>query len=162
MVATPPPPAISPKQMNILRAVTAMAWADGVLEPGEIEVMAEKLSLAFAPDDESNRSSLSKAIQDYFHQQVPLEEVLPKLTEEGDRRLILKLGYLTIEASARSEGEPQVNLQELDAFHKLAEMLDLSSTAIHEVSEEAKLEVAIEGADPLEALVEGFSRHYDS
>lgn len=146
--------------MNILRAVTAMAWADGVLEPGEIDVMATKLSSAFAKDA-SSRSQLSLSIKDYFTQQVPLEEVLPKLSEEADRRLILKLGYLTIEASARSEGEPLVNLQELDAFHKLAELLHLSPETIHEVSEEAKLELNVEGADPLEALVEGFSRHYE-
>ena len=161
MVATPPPPAISPKQMNILRAVTAMAWADGVLEPGEIEMMASKLSVAFATD-ESSQAELSRKIADYFSQNVPLEEVLPKLPDESDRRLILKLGYLTIEASARSEGEPLVNLQELDAFHKLAELLQLSPDAIHDVSEEAKQELGDEGVDPLEALVSGFSRHYDT
>ncbi len=161
MVATPPPPAISPKQMNILRAVTAMAWADGVLEPGEIDMMATKLSAAFAPD-ESGQAELAQKIVDYFSQNVPLDEVLPKLPDEGDRRLILKLGYLTIEASARSEGEPLVNLQELDAFHQLAEMLKLSPEVIHSVSEEAKQELGEDGADPLEALVSGFSRHYDT
>ncbi|MGK7910123.1 MAG: TerB family tellurite resistance protein [Synechococcus sp.] len=161
MVATPPPPAISPKQMNILRAVTAMAWADGVLEPGEIDMMASKLSAAFATD-ESSQAELSQKLADYFSQNVPLEEVLPKLPDEGDRRLILKLGYLTIEASARSEGEPLVNLQELDAFHKLAAMLKLPPEVIHDVSEEAKQELGEDGADPLEVLVNGFSRHCDS
>ncbi|WP_017328186.1 TerB family tellurite resistance protein [Synechococcus sp. PCC 7336] len=159
MLTTPPPPAISPKQMNILRAVTAMAWADGVLESQEIVTMADKLSAAFASSPE-DRAALSTRIQDYFTQQIPLEEVLPLLPEESDRRLILKLGYLTIESSARTEGEPTVNLQELDAFHHLAELLHLPADVVHEVSEEAKAELGDNGADPLEVLVNGFSRHY--
>ena len=160
MTATPLPPAISPKQMNILRAVTAMAWADGVLEPAEIEMMADKLSVAFA-DANHSRTDLSERMREYFTQKIPLEEVLPKLPEESDRRLILKLGYLTIESGARVEGEPVVNLQEIEAFHHLAELLHLSAEVVHEVSEEAKAELHDNTADPLEALVDGFSRHYN-
>jgi hypothetical protein len=158
-MTTPPPPAISPKQMNILRAVTAMAWADGVLEPGEIDVMADKLSQIFAPQPE-DRAALSTRIQEYFDQNIPLEEILPKLPDEGDRCLILKLGYLTIEASARAEGEPVVNPQELDAFQRLAKLLQLPADAVRQVSKEARAEANHTNADPLEALVAGFSRHF--
>ncbi|MEM9567513.1 MAG: hypothetical protein AAF974_04340 [Cyanobacteria bacterium P01_E01_bin.34] len=53
-------------------------------------------------------------------------------------------------------------MQELDAFHKLAEMLELSPETIHDVSEEAKQELGEDGVEPLEALVNGFSRYYDT
>ncbi|MEO1134117.1 MAG: TerB family tellurite resistance protein, partial [Cyanobacteria bacterium J06639_1] len=99
MTATTPPP-ISPKQMNILRAVTAMAWADGVLEANEIAIMTAKLSEAFA-DTAAARDSLAEKIRSYFNQQIPLEEILPKLPDSSDRRFILKLGYMVIAASAR-------------------------------------------------------------
>ncbi|MEM6445204.1 MAG: TerB family tellurite resistance protein [Cyanobacteria bacterium P01_D01_bin.123] len=154
MTATTPPP-ISPKQMNILRAVTAMAWADGMLEANEIAVMTAKLSEAFA-DTPAARQGLAEKIRSYFNQQIPLEEVLPKLPEASDRRFILKVGYLVISASARDDTEPLVNKEELGAFQKLARMLELSDAEIHEVSEAVKSEFSGAGADPLESLVQRF------
>lgn len=155
MTATTPPP-ISPKQMNILRAVTAMAWADGVLEANEIAIMTAKLSEAFA-NTPAARNHLAEKIRSYFNQQIPLEEVLPKLPDPSDRRFILKLGYMVISASARNNTEPLVNDDELGAFQKLARMLELSDDAIHEVSEAVKSEFSDAAADPLEKLVQGFS-----
>lgn len=155
MTATTPPP-ISPKQMNILRAVTAMAWADGVLEANEIAIMTTKLSEAFA-DTRAARESLAEKIRGYFNQQIPLEEILPKLPDASDRRFILKLGYMVIAASSRNDAEPLVNEEELGAFQKLARMLELSDAEIHEVSEAVKSEFSGAGADPLEVLVQGFS-----
>ena len=39
----PPPPSITPRQMNLLRVVTSMAWSDGELAREEVEVMASIL-----------------------------------------------------------------------------------------------------------------------
>lgn len=158
MVSTPPP-AITPKQMNLLRAVTAMAWSDGVLEPAEIELMATRLSQRFASDP-SQQDDLAQEIRHYFDQQIPLDEVLPKITEDSDRRLILKLGYLVIAASARSPEEPTVNMQEQAAFTQLVHHLGLPPETVHQVSEEAQSELADPEVEPIEALVNGFSTHY--
>lgn len=159
MVSTPPPPAITPQQMNLLRAVTAMAWSDGVLEPAEVDLMARQLSQRFAtaPDQQQN---LAQAIREYFDQQIPLDEVLPKLPDEADRRLILKLGYLVIAASARSPEEPMVNMQEQAAFTQLVQQLGLSPEIVHQVSEEAQAELGDPSVEPMEALISGFSSHY--
>lgn len=155
------PPTISPQQMNILRAVTSMAWADGVLEPAEIEVMSTQLAARFAPDP-SQQPALSQQIQDYFNQRIPLAEVLPKITQENDRRLILKLGYLVIAASARTPDEPRVNLEEQAAFRSLVEQLALPASVVQAVSAEIQSDPADTSVDPLTALVQGFSSHYGS
>ncbi len=149
-----PPPAITPRQMNVLRAVTAMAWADGVLEPTEIEVMATKLAQMFGGAD---AASLETTLREYCSQNVPLAEVVPLLKEPEDRRLVLKLGYLVIEASNNGQVIPV----ELKAFQELEQLLGLSADDIHAVSEEAKAELNRSDADPLEALVGGLSRHYN-
>lgn len=159
MVSSPPPPAITPKQMNLLRAVTAMAWSDGVLEPAEIQMMATQLSQRFSSDPDQQQN-LAQEIQDYFEQQIPLDEVLPKLPDEADRRVILKLGYLVIAASARSPEEPRVNLQEQQAFTHLVEKLGLPAEIVHQVSEEAKAELGDPAVEPMAALIKGFSNHY--
>lgn len=140
--------------MNVLRAVTAMAWADGVLESTEIEVMASQLAKVFGG---SNAASLETDLRAYCDQNIPLSEVVPQLTDPSDRRLVLKLGYLVIEASNNGEVIPV----ELSAFQELEQLLNLSPEEIHAVSEEAKAELNRSDADPLEALINGLNDHYN-
>ncbi len=156
---TPPPPGITPKQMNLLRAVTAMAWSDGALEVAEVELMAQQLSQHFAPDP-GQQASLAKQIREYFVQRIPLDEVLPRISDEAEKRLILKLSYLVIAASARSPEEPVVNLEELDAFQQLVDKLQLSPEVVQQVSREAEGELGDPSIAPIEALVQGFTHHY--
>lgn len=155
-------PPITPQQMNILRAVTAMAWADGILEPAEVNLMVTQLSLVFASDP-AQQEALSHSLTEYFSQRIPIEEVLPKITDHQARRLILKLGYLVIAASARTPEESLINIQEEEAFAKLVDYLDLSAEIVHEVSEEARQELATNSdVAPIDALVSGFTRHFQS
>jgi len=125
----------------------------------EIDLMARQLSQRFAPTPDQQQS-LAREIHEYFDQQIPLEEVLPKLPAEEDRKLILKLGYLVIAASARSPEEPVVNVQEQAAFTQLVQQLQLSLELVHQVSEEAKAELGDPSLEPIEALISGFSSHY--
>ncbi len=155
---TPSPPGITPKQMNLLRAVTAMAWSDGALEVAEVELIAQQLSRHFAADPDQ-QASLAQEIHQYLVQQVPLAEVLSKVNDEAEKRLILKLGYLVIAASARSPEEPVVNLEELDAFRQLVDRLQLPPEVVRQVSQEAEAELGDPSIAPIEALVQGFTRH---
>ena len=50
MVQIPPPPSITPHQMNLLRIVTALAWSDGNLAAEEVDVMLDHFSRIFATD----------------------------------------------------------------------------------------------------------------
>jgi uncharacterized membrane protein YebE (DUF533 family) len=155
-------PPITPQQMNILRAVTAMAWADGILEPAEVNVLASQLSRAFAGDP-TEQETLSQSLKEYLSQRIPMEEVLPKIRDFQAQRLILKLGYLVIAASARTPDEPLINVQEAEAFTKLVNYLDLPAEVVHEVSEEARQELPTNSdVAPIEALVAGFTRHFQS
>ncbi|MDX2273639.1 MAG: TerB family tellurite resistance protein [Cyanobacteriota bacterium] len=155
----PLPPSITPHQMNLLRAVTAMAWSDGVLEPAEIDVMAAQLSHHFARDPQQ-QGQLARQIQDYFLQHVPLSEVLPKLTETADKRLVLKLGYLVIAASARTPDEPIVNMDEQVAFTELVKALGLPNDIVEAVAQEAEAELGDTSVAPMEALISGFTHHF--
>ena len=94
------PPPISPRQMDMLRAVAAMAWADGKLEPDEIRLMLDEFATLFATS-ETERSSLKIQLRDYLGQNIPLEEVIPNVKSVEDRKTILKLGYQVIQASRK-------------------------------------------------------------
>lgn len=126
------PPPINPRQMDILRAVAAMAWADGKLEPDEIRLMLDEFAILFAKTD-TERNSLKNRLRDYLGQNIPLEEVVPHIKSIEDRKLTLKLGYQVIQASRRNPNEPRVNLDEAAAYQRLVRILDLPSEVVADI-----------------------------
>ncbi len=140
-VQPPPPPSITPRQMNLLRAVTSMAWADGVLEAEEVNIMLDSFSLIFARDAARQRQ-LQEELRDYLMQKVPLEEVVPQLESREEKELALKLGYEVIACSSRTPEEPKINPEEAAAYQKLVQLLDLPSEVVADI--EAEVRTALE------------------
>jgi hypothetical protein len=136
MVQTPPPPSISPRQMNLLRIVTAMAWSDGNLAEEEVDMMLDRFSGIFAADV-SQQQALRQELKDYMMQNIPLEEITPKLHSSEEKELVLRLGYEVIECSSRTPNETKINLEEAAAYHKLVELLDLSAETVQRIQDEA-------------------------
>lgn len=131
----PPPPPIAPHQMTLLRVVTAMAWADGHLAQEEIDVMLDRFSHLFANSDEQ-RQKLAEELRDYMMQNIPLEELIPKLKSAQERELVLQLGYEVIASSARTPDEPNINEEEAEAYQKLVSLLGVSSDAVERIERE--------------------------
>lgn len=126
------PPPINPRQMDMLRAVAAMAWADGKLEPDEIRLMLEEFATLFAKS-EAERDALKIRLKEYLVQNIPLEEVVPNIKSIEDRKMTLRLGYQVIQASRRSPDEPLINLDEAAAYQRLVRILDLPAEIVTEV-----------------------------
>ncbi len=128
----PPPPPIAPKQMNLLRVVAAMAWADGHLADEEIEVMLDRFSALFAQTADQ-RDSLKQDLREYLVQNLPLAEIVPKLTADADKELALELAYETIASSARTADEAVINADESAAYGELVRLLDLSADVVKRI-----------------------------
>jgi len=126
------PPPISPRQMDMLRAVSAMAWSDGKLEPNEVRLMLDEFAILFAKTD-AERRSLKNRLRDYLEQNIPLEEIVPNIKSIEDRKMTLRLGYLVIQASQRNPNEPKVNLDEAAAYQRLVRILDLPSEVVADI-----------------------------
>ena len=126
------PPPISPRQMDMLRAVLAMAWADGILEPEEIRMMLDEFAILFAKT-ETDRHSLKLQLREYLGQNIPLEEVIPNIQNFEDRKMTLRLGYQVIQSSRRNPDEPMVNLDEAAAYQRLVRILDLPPEVVADV-----------------------------
>jgi Tellurite resistance protein TerB len=124
MVQIPPPPSITPRQMNLLRIVTALAWSDGGLAAEEVEVMLDRFSSIFAASP-APQQSLRQELQDYMMQNIGLEELTPNLQSLEEKELVLRLGYEVIGASARTPDEDKINANEAAAYQKLVSLLDL-------------------------------------
>ena len=133
----PPPPSITPRQMNLLRVVTAMAWADGGLATEEVDVMLDHFSGIFAVDA-PQQQMLRQELQDYMMQNIPLEELTPKLQSVEEKELVLRIGYEVIRSSARSPEEENINEEEEAAYKKLVSLLDLPTETVQRIQKEVE------------------------
>jgi len=139
-IQPPSPPSITPQQMNLLRVVAAMAWADGDLAPEEVQVMLDRLSGLFAVAD-GHQEQLKLELQDYLQQNIPLEELIYKLESQADKALVLKLGYEVIYCSSRTPDEPNINMQEAAAYQQLVKLLTLPPGEVSRLEAEAMREL---------------------
>lgn len=143
MNITPPP--ISPRQMNMLRVVLSMAWADSTLEQKEVDVMLTRFSQLFATDPEQ-QNYLQAQLKEYFVQDVPIAEAVAKLTTDEEKEVALRLSYEVINASARTPDESLVNEDESEAYNQLVQLLGLPD-AVVERAEEAASAALNQGGD---------------
>ena len=131
------PPSITPRQMNLLRIVLALAWADGSLAKEEADVMLTKFSQVFATTPES-QGIVKQELQGYLVQDVPLEEIVPKLTTEAEKEFVLRLGYEVISSSARTPDEELINQDEQAIYQKLVELLNLPTSTVERIEKSAQ------------------------
>lgn len=140
----PIPPSISPHQMDMLRVVTAMAWADGELEPDEEIVILNELTQVFATDIDQQRSLITE-LKAYLSQNLPLEDSLNHIRRKEDRQLVLRLSYQVIQASRRKADEPMINLEEAAQYQKLVQLLDLPPAEVAAIEAEVTENMGIKG-----------------
>ena len=128
------PPSITPRQMNLLRIVLALAWADGSLAKEEADVMLTNFSQVFATTPES-QESVKQELQGYLVQDLPLEELVPKLATQAEKEFVLRLGYEVISASSRTPDEDLINQDEQAAYQTLVNLLDLPDQTVQRIEQ---------------------------
>jgi hypothetical protein len=131
----PPPPSISPDQMTLLRIVSTMAWSDGNLAEEEVDVMLNQFSQLFA-QNHSQQDALQEELRDYLMQNIPLDELVPRLNNDAEKELVLRLGYQVISASARTPEEANINQEEAQAYQTLVSLLDLPEAKVAQIEQE--------------------------
>lgn len=122
--------------MNLLRVVLSMAWADDNLEQKEVETMLTRFSQLFATDPEQ-QVYLQQQLQEYFVQDIPLEEAVAKLTTNDEKEVVLRLSYEVINASARTPDEALVNQAESEAYNQLVSLLNLPDSVVSQAEQTA-------------------------
>jgi hypothetical protein len=145
------PPPISPRQMNLLRVVLSMAWADQSLEQKEVETMLARFSQLFSTDPKQ-QAFLQQQLQEYFVQNVPLEEATAKLTTQAEKEVALRLSYEIINASARTPEETPVNQAESEAYNQLLALLNLPSDVVSRAEQKATAALAEGGNNIIDML----------
>ncbi|NJL44627.1 MAG: TerB family tellurite resistance protein [Leptolyngbyaceae cyanobacterium SM2_3_12] len=134
-IQPPSPPSISPNQMTLLRVVATMAWSDGHLADEEVDVMLDQFSQLFAKET-TQKEALRAELRDYVMQNIPLDELVPRLTTQAERELVLKLGYQVISASALTPNEALINQAEAEAYQSLVALLNLPEDVVQRVEQQ--------------------------
>ena len=155
---TPPPPSITPRQMNLLRIVSSMAWADGELATEEVNLMLDRFCRLFAADDDAQQ--MQQELRDYIMQNIPLDELIYQLETQDEKELVLQLGYEVISSSSRTPDEPKINTEEAAAYQKLVQLLNLPEDSVKRIEAEASVTDTSEGivekmAQKLEKFIKG-------
>ncbi|MBE9096184.1 TerB family tellurite resistance protein [Tychonema sp. LEGE 07203] len=151
---TPPPPSITPRQMNLLRIVASMAWADGELATEEVNLMLDRFCSLFATD--ADREQMQQELRDYIMQNIPLDELIHQLETQAEKELVLQLGYQVIASSSRTPDEPKINAEEVAAYQKLVQLLNLPEDAVKRIEAEAS------AADNSEGIVEKMAQKLEN
>jgi tellurite resistance protein len=149
-------PSISPRQMNLLRVVAAMSWSDGELSPEESNLILDRFSQLFA-QDAAQQAQLRQELQAYVTQNIPLEELVPKLQTETEKFLVLQLGYAVIQASRRAPDEPLVNEEEKAAYAKLIDLLQLPPEQVAAL--EAEMDAQLHNRAVVDAVVDTLNQY---
>jgi tellurite resistance protein len=142
--------------MNLLRVVAAMSWSDGELSPEESNLILDRFSQLFA-QDATQQAQLRQELQEYVTQNIPLEELVPKLQTEAEKFLVLQLGYAVIQASRRAPDEPLVNEEEKAAYAKLIDLLQLPPEQVAAL--EAEMEAQLHNRAVVDAVVDTLNQY---
>ncbi len=154
-VQPPPPPSISPAQMTVLRIAATMAWSDGHLADEEVEVMLDQFSHLFAQSD-THQEALRSELRDYLMQNIPLNELVPRLTDAAAKELVLKLGYQVINASARTPDESLINPEEASAYQQLVSLLGLPAETVQRVEQDSAIATSDNLVEQLTTTLQDF------
>ncbi|MEM9904975.1 MAG: TerB family tellurite resistance protein [Cyanobacteria bacterium P01_D01_bin.44] len=147
-----PPPSISPRQMNLLRIVLALAWADGNLAKEEVDVMLSSFSRVFAATAE-RQQHLEQELKGYLVQDIPLAELVPRLQTQPEKEFVLRLSYEVISSSARTPDEAPINQEESEVYQQLVALLGLSPETVQRVEAEAQTALNVRGQNVIDLLV---------
>ena len=113
---------MTPSEMNIVRSLVAVAWADGKVESGESSVIEGLLTGFDATDAEE------KEILEYARTRRTLEHDIPlaQLSREDRELLLANAALLTHADGEQSDSETEVLAQ-------LIEILGFSDAEAHEI-----------------------------
>lgn len=130
------------RQLDLLRIVCCVAWADGEVS-GEERRLLEKLEARyFRAGEETGGSSVTSQLASWSQNGLKLEDLIDRLDSVEDRLLAVKLANMVARVSKRAEDTDLINPQEKALYRRLVEGLGLSESQIQEAEWAAEQELA--------------------
>jgi uncharacterized tellurite resistance protein B-like protein len=131
------------RQLDLLRVVCCVAWADGDVSADEKRLL-EKLVAKYFPcgaGSEANQEA-ARQLAAWTVEAAVLEEVLPRLSIREDRALAVKLSYMMAKVGQRPQDNSPINPAEKALYRQLVEALGLSESEVKEAEWAAEQELS--------------------
>jgi tellurite resistance protein len=130
------------RQLDLLKIACCVAWADGEVSPEEKRLI-EKLVERYFPDAEGEDGIVDATRQLVAWSQdfSVLDQVIPRLTTQEDRRLAVKFAYMVARVSQGPGDDSAINPQEKKAYRHLVHGLGLSDEEVEETEWAASKEL---------------------
>ena len=131
------------RQLDLLRIVCCVAWADGDVSTDEKRLLEKLVAQYFpgsngaSPTEEAARQLAAWSLDDTV-----LEEAIRRLDSEEDKVLALKLANMMARVSQRPEDTSPINAQEKALYRRLVESLGLSENQVKEAEWAAEQDLA--------------------
>lgn len=131
------------RQLDLLRIVCSVAWADGEVSSQERQLL-EKLVVQYFPsaDGSDGTAEAARQLSAWAMDGSVLREVIPRLQAEEDRLLALKLSYMMARVGQRPQDDSSINAEEKALYRQLVEALGLSESQVKEAEWAAEQELA--------------------
>lgn len=131
------------RQLDLLRIVCCVAWADGDLSTEERRLLEKLEHQYFAAADASGNGGIPTGPSGPWSQpEVNLEDVVGRLDCIEDRLLAVKLANMMARVSKRPEDHALINPEEKVLYRRLVDALDLSEAQIQEAEWAAERELS--------------------
>ncbi|MGA1474803.1 MAG: urea ABC transporter ATP-binding protein UrtD [Prochlorothrix sp.] len=131
--------ALEPNQMVLLQIAASMAWADGQVDPEEVEGVLQYLCQVFATEPEQE-AKLRQVLPDLLLRHIPPATLVPQLTTAADRALAVKLSYQVMKA------DQKVTANESALYQELLDLLDLPPEEVQAIEAEVDRGLAVSEA----------------
>ena len=130
------------RQLDLLRIVCCVAWADGDMSVEEGRLLALIEARYFGADDKVGAGSSGEHLSYSNLGELQLEQLIERLESVEDRLLALKLANMMARVSKRQQDTDLINPEEKAVYRRLVEGLDLSESQIQEAEWAAEMEVS--------------------
>lgn len=129
------------RQLDLLQAVSCVAWADGSMDEKERALLEQLVDrLIAASQQEASRDEV-RHLASWLQTPEQLEAVLPRIQARGDGALVVKLAHMMAMASQGPNDASVINAQERVAYRALVEQLGLDEQTVSEAEWAARQEM---------------------
>ncbi len=111
------------QQLALMQIAASMAWADGRVDPAEVDTILKRLCDTFAKD-EVHALNLQQALPNLILRHIPLEMLVPKLTTTEAKEMAVRVSYAVMQSDAI------VSVQELKVYQDLLGLLQLPAERV--------------------------------
>ncbi|MEX0587879.1 MAG: TerB family tellurite resistance protein [Cyanobium sp.] len=131
------------RQLDLLRIVSCMAWADGDVSDQERRLLEKLVTQYFTIDNSSSApEEATQQLAAWRQDDSSLEEVVKRLDQLEDRLLVLKLANMMARVSQRPEDSSAINPEEKVVYRRLVDVLGLDEVQVKEAEWAAERELS--------------------